>query len=50
MEVIVLLLLLAGAVCLALATLGAAARRINLLPLGLLCWIVTAIIPAVHAV
>lgn len=40
-----LLLLVAGAVCFGLAAFGVAAR-INLVAMGLLCWIVTVLIPA----
>lgn len=45
MELLVLLLLVAGAVCFGLAAFGVAAR-INLVAMGLLCWIVTVIVPA----
>lgn len=44
MDLLVLLLLVAGAVCFGIATF--AAVRHNLVALGLLCWIVTAIFPA----
>lgn len=43
-----LLLLIAGAVCFGLAAFGFAAR-VNLLALGLLFWILTALIPALEA-
>lgn len=49
MELLVLLLLVAGAVCFGLAAFGVAAR-INLVAMGLLCWIVTVIVPALHRV
>lgn len=45
MEVVILLLLIAGAVCFGLAAANVASR-INLVALGLLLWIITVIIPA----
>lgn len=45
MEVVILLLLIAGAVCFGLAAANVASR-INLVALGLLFWIITVIIPA----
>lgn len=48
MDVLVLVLLLAAAVCFGLAAFGVAAR-INLVALGLLCWVLTALIPALAA-
>lgn len=47
METIILLLLIAGAVFFALGAFGVAAR-INWTPLGLLCWILTALIGALQ--
>lgn len=49
MDVLILLLLIAGFVCFVLAAIGVAAR-LNLLAIGLACWILTALIPAFHAV
>jgi len=43
MAIIILILLIAGAVCFALAAFGVAAR-VNLGWLGLLCWILTTLI------
>lgn len=48
MELLVLLLLVAGAVCFGIAAF--AAIRHNLIALGLLCWIVTVIFPALTRV
>lgn len=45
MELLLVLLLAAGAVCFAFAAFGVPAR-ISLVPLGLLCWILVALIPA----
>jgi hypothetical protein len=45
MATIILILLIAGAVCFALGAFGVAAR-VNWTPLGLLCWILTALIAA----
>jgi len=45
MEVVLLLLLIAAAVCFGLAAANVASR-VNLLALGLLFWVITAIIPA----
>jgi hypothetical protein len=44
MDVLVLILLVAGAVFFALATANWAGSRINLMAAGLLCWILTAIV------
>lgn len=44
-----LLLLFAGAVCFALGMVGVAAR-INWTDAGLLCWILTVLIPAIPAI
>lgn len=46
MELLILLLLVAGAVCFGIAAFGAVARP-NLVALGLLCWISTAVIPLI---
>lgn len=46
MEVLVLALLIAAAVCFGLAA-AAIATRINLVALGLLFWVITAIVPAI---
>jgi len=43
-----LILLMAGAACFGLAAFGVAAR-VNLVALGLLCWILTVLIPAAEA-
>lgn len=48
MDLLVLLLLVAGAVCFGIA--AYAATRVNLVALGLLCWVVTAILPALYRV
>jgi hypothetical protein len=45
MEVLLLLLLIAAAVCFGLAA-AAVATRINLVALGLLFWVLTVIVPA----
>lgn len=45
MELFVLLMLIAGAVCFALAAFGVPAR-VGLVPLGLLFWILTLLVPA----
>lgn len=45
-----LLLLVVGAVCFGLAAFGVSAHRLNLVALGLLCWIATAILPALYRV
>jgi hypothetical protein len=45
MEVLLLVLLIAAAVCFGLAAAGVASR-INLLALGLLFWVVSELIPA----
>ena len=45
MEVVLLLLLIAAAVCFGLAA-AAVATRINLVALGLLFWVITVIVPA----
>lgn len=45
MDVIVLLLLIAGAACFAAAAFGVASR-VNLVALGLLFWILTVLVPA----
>lgn len=48
MELLILILLLVtGAVCFGLATFGSPSR-INLVPLGLLCWVLTVIIPTMQ--
>lgn len=49
MELLVVVLLLIGAVCFALATFGVAAR-INLVAAGLLAWILVPLISAFQAV
>jgi hypothetical protein len=49
MEVVILLLLIAAAVCFGLAA-AAVATRINLVALGLLLWVITVIVPAAQAV
>jgi hypothetical protein len=49
MGALMLVLLLAAAVCFALAAANMASR-INLLGLGLLLWVITALIPAIQAV
>lgn len=49
MEVVILLLLIAGAICFGLAA-AAVATRINLVALGLLLWVITVIVPAARAV
>lgn len=49
MELLILLLLVAGAACFGLAAFGVSAR-INLVAMGLLCWIVTVIVPALDRV
>lgn len=46
MELFVLLLLLAGAICFGLAAFGVATRVNNLIALGLLFWILTELVPA----
>lgn len=46
MDVVNLLLLLAGCICFAIATLSAPAR-FNLVALGLMCWI---LVPLIHAI
>ncbi len=46
MEALILILLVAGAICFALGAFGVAAR-VNWTPLGLLFWILTAIIGAI---
>lgn len=46
MEVLLLVLLLAATVCFGLAAANFAAR-VNLVALGLLFWVVTALIPAI---
>jgi hypothetical protein len=45
MSALVLLLLVVGAVCFALAMFGVAGR-INLVAAGLLAWVLTALVPA----
>ena len=49
MDVITLVLLLAGAVCFGLAAANVA-TRVNLVALGLLFWIITALIPAIQRI
>jgi hypothetical protein len=49
MDVITVVLLIAGAVCFGLAAANFA-TKVNLTALGLLFWILTALIPAVQAV
>lgn len=49
MATIILLLLLAGTACFALGMFGVPAR-INWTDAGLLCWILTALIPAISAI
>lgn len=46
MEVLVLALLIAAAVCFGLAAANLA-TRINLVALGLLFWVITALVPAI---
>lgn len=48
MGVLILLFLIAGAVCFGLAAFGVGAR-VNLVALGLLFWILTALVPALAA-
>lgn len=48
MDVLVLVLLLAAAVCFGLAAANVA-TKVNLVALGLLFWVITALIPAVGA-
>ena len=48
MELLVLLLLIAGAVCFGLAAFNRPAR-VNLVALGLLFWILTVVVPALEA-
>lgn len=48
MDVIVLVLLLAAAVCFGLAAANLAVR-VNLVALGLLFWVITALVPALGA-
>jgi hypothetical protein len=45
MEILLLILLIAAALCFGLAAFGVSSR-VNLLALGLLCWVLTALIPA----
>lgn len=45
MEAFILIMLAIGAVCFALAALGVPAR-VQLVPLGLLAWIATQLVPA----
>ena len=47
MDVLTLLLLIAAAVCFGLAAFGVASARVNLLALGLLFWVLTALLPAI---
>lgn len=49
METVVLILLIAGAVCFGLAAAGVAAR-VNLVALGLFAWILSVLIPALAEV
>ena len=46
MSAVVLILLVAAAVCFLLAAIGVAPGRPNLVALGLLFWVLTAIVPA----
>lgn len=48
MEVLTLILLIAAAVCFGIAAANVAAR-VNLVALGLLFWVITAIAPAIQA-
>lgn len=48
MDVVVLVLLIAAAVCFAIAAANVAAR-VNLVALGLLLWVITAIAPALQS-
>jgi hypothetical protein len=48
MSAIALILLIAAAILFGLAAFGVGSR-INLVALGLLCWVLTAVIPAVEA-
>lgn len=47
MHLLVIILLLAGLVCFLCAAFGVAGARVNLLALGLACWISTALITAI---
>jgi hypothetical protein len=49
MSTVVLVLLVAGFICLALATFGVAPPRINLLAAGLALWLLAELIPALAA-
>lgn len=46
MSVIIFVLLVAAFICFVLAAFGVAATRINLVALGLACWVLTAVITA----
>lgn len=48
MDVLVLMLLIAAAVCFGIASANVA-TRINLVALGLLLWVLTAVLPALSA-
>jgi hypothetical protein len=45
MDIILLTLLIAAALCFGLSAFGVSSR-VNLLALGLLCWVLTVLIPA----
>lgn len=47
MNIIRIILLTAGLVCFGLATFGVGGR-LNLVALGLACWILTELLPALH--
>ena len=49
MSALSLVLLIAGFICLALATFGVSAPRINLLAAGLALWLLAELIPALGA-
>lgn len=48
MDAFILLALIIGAVCFGLAAVGVA-TRVNLVALGLFCWILTALVPALDS-
>jgi hypothetical protein len=47
MSALILVLLIAGFICFALATFGVSVPRINLLALGLALWVLAELIPAI---
>jgi hypothetical protein len=46
MDVLLILLLIAAAVCFGLAAFVRQLERVNVVALGLLCWLLTVLIPA----